>query len=125
MSQSSRGRTGLILPLLIIAGGILILLAGVLLLGQRNEPAASAVATPALETPQAVFEEPSYPEVARISLEEAKTAFDNQGAVFLDVRSKGSYDQSHIAGAVSIPLSELQSRLGELDPQQWIITYCT
>jgi len=64
-------------------------------------------------------------EVQRVSLEESKMAFDNGEAVFIDVRSESSYAASHIPGALSIPLAELEGRLGELDPNQWIITYCT
>ncbi len=67
----------------------------------------------------------SEAEVPRISLEEAKAAFDDGAAVFVDVRSEAAYAEGHIPGALSIPLAELESRLGELDPAQWIITYCT
>jgi rhodanese-related sulfurtransferase len=45
--------------------------------------------------------------------------------VFVDVRSAGSYAASHIPGALSIPLGELDARLDELDPAARIITYCT
>lgn len=61
----------------------------------------------------------------RISLEETKAAFDSRAAVFVDVRSEAAYAESHIPGALSIPLAELESRLDELNPNQWIITYCT
>lgn len=64
-------------------------------------------------------------EVQRITLEESKAAFDNGEATFVDVRTASTYEASHIPGALSIPLSELQERIGELDPNQWIITYCT
>ena len=56
-------------------------------------------------------------EVTRLSLEDAKAAFDQKTAVFLDVRDADSYASSHIPGALSIPLSELPDRLGELDPE--------
>ncbi len=75
--------------------------------------------------------EPSSPSVAapqavqRVTLEESKAAFDSGAAVFLDVRSASSYATGHIPGALSIPLGELEARIGELDPDQWIITYCT
>jgi 3-mercaptopyruvate sulfurtransferase SseA len=75
------------------------------------EPTATAVATPG--------------EVQRVTPEEAKAAFDSGAAVFLDVRSHTIYLQSHIPGALSIPLAELKPRIAELDPGQWIITYCT
>lgn len=61
----------------------------------------------------------------RVSLEEAKAAFDSRAAVFVDVRSEAAYTEGHIPGALSIPLAELELRLDELNPDQWIITYCT
>lgn len=64
-------------------------------------------------------------EVQRVTLGESKAAFDNNSAVFLDVRSENSYGTSHIPGALSIPLAELEARVNELDPDQWIVTYCT
>ena len=66
-----------------------------------------------------------YPEIPRVSLAEARAAFESQGATFVDVRGSEFYAQAHIPGAVSLPESELSTRLGELDPFSWIITYCT
>ncbi|HEV2404052.1 MAG TPA: metalloregulator ArsR/SmtB family transcription factor [Ktedonobacterales bacterium] len=45
-------------------------------------------------------------------------------AVVLDVRPALEYQQGHIAGARSIPLNELEARLGELDPEREIVAYC-
>jgi hypothetical protein len=64
-------------------------------------------------------------EVQRVTLEDSKAAFDNNSAVFLDVRSADAHAASHIPGAYSIPLDELEVRVNELGPEQWIITYCT
>jgi hypothetical protein len=75
------------------------------------EPTATAVATPG--------------EVQRVTPEEAKAAFDGGAAIFLDVRIHTAYVQSHVPGALSIPLAELKPRIGELNSGQWIITYCT
>lgn len=66
-----------------------------------------------------------YPDVKRIPLEEAKRAYDESSAVFLDVRPASAYSAAHIPGALNIPLNELTQRLHELDPSQPIITYCT
>ncbi|RJQ46375.1 MAG: CoA-disulfide reductase [Gaiellales bacterium] len=48
------------------------------------------------------------------------------GGVILDVRTNIEYRNGHIAGALHIPLSELRSRLGELEPyrDRDIFTYC-
>jgi 3-mercaptopyruvate sulfurtransferase SseA len=64
-------------------------------------------------------------DVPRVSLEEAKSAFDSSEALFVDVRSAESYAQDHIPGSVSIPLNQVEARLAELERDSWIITYCT
>jgi len=66
-----------------------------------------------------------YLEVPRVTPEEAIAAYNSGAAVFVDVRGTDQYSQSHIAGALSIPLTEIEARIGELDPNDWIITYCT
>jgi len=67
--------------------------------------------------------EDNFPNVERISPQDARAAFDQGNAVILDVRTPEEYAQGHIAGAVLIPLLELPERIGELDPNSWIITY--
>ena len=67
----------------------------------------------------------THPEIERISLDKAKVAFDARSAVFIDVRSANAYAVAHIPGALNISLAEIETRLNELDPTQWIITYCT
>jgi rhodanese-related sulfurtransferase len=61
----------------------------------------------------------------RLDIAEAKAAFDQDKAIFVDVRDTNAYASDHIPGALSIPEDELPDRLGELDPNAWIITYCT
>ena len=48
----------------------------------------------------------------------------NQGEYNLvDVRQPQEYEQGHLPGARLIPMGELESRLGELDPTKPTITY--
>jgi rhodanese-related sulfurtransferase len=42
----------------------------------------------------------------------------------LDVRSPEEFAAFHIEGALNIPLSELEQRLGQLPKDQPIVTYC-
>jgi rhodanese-related sulfurtransferase len=44
--------------------------------------------------------------------------------VVLDVRPAGEYRAGHIAGALSIPLDELDERLSELPARKEIVAYC-
>lgn len=41
----------------------------------------------------------------------------------LDVRQPSEYEESHIPGAVLIPLPQLSDRLGELDPDKPVLVY--
>ena len=48
-----------------------------------------------------------------------------QGAIILDVRSKGEFAGGHIKGAINIPLDQLSANLNKLkDKNQPIITCC-
>lgn len=42
----------------------------------------------------------------------------------LDVRPREEYALGHVAGALCVPLDELDARLAELDPAQEIVAYC-
>ena len=45
-------------------------------------------------------------------------------AVVIDVRPSNEYDTAHIAGAMSIPLQQLEERLVELPRDKNIVAYC-
>ena len=106
--------------LFLVAGGVLLVLAFVMLLSQNRTSQ-----TASLTSDSSGHEEESFPEIERVSLEEARAEFDSGTAIFVDVRGEQAYAAAHVAGSVSLPLTEIESRLGELDPNQWIITYCT
>lgn len=61
----------------------------------------------------------------RVTLKDAKAAYDDGTAIFVDTRSLAAHTNLHIKGAISIPLGEEQTRYPELDTGKWIITYCT
>ena len=45
--------------------------------------------------------------------------------VLVDARSLDSYQERHIAGSISVPMSEVGDRLGELPKGAHIVFYCT
>jgi rhodanese-related sulfurtransferase len=47
-----------------------------------------------------------------------------QGAVILDVRSKGEYQGGHIKGSINISVDTLSSNLNKLNKDKPIITCC-
>lgn len=88
--------------------------------GEPTQPAGGQVST---SGQGASVIEDNFPDVERISPQDARAAFDQGNAVILDVRTPEEYAQGHIAGAVFIPLLELPERVSELDPNTWVITY--
>jgi DNA-binding transcriptional ArsR family regulator/rhodanese-related sulfurtransferase len=44
--------------------------------------------------------------------------------VIIDVRPRVEFDAGHLRGALSIPLDELSTRLGELDRDTAVVAYC-
>lgn len=53
------------------------------------------------------------------------TELMKEGAVIIDVRSKGEYSSGHIKGSLNIPLDQLNSNLHKIkDKEKAIITCC-
>ena len=118
--MSSNSRTWIFIGLigLIVIGGVLIALP--LFMSAVN--AIGSTPVPAdLNTDQTV----PFPAVPRLAVDKALAAYEAKQAVFVDARTTGQYEAGHIPGAKSIPVNDLESRLKELNPEQWIITYCT
>lgn len=92
-------------------------------LSPHSPPKADSIQTP--------FSSSNLPaseaDVPRISLADAKAAFDSNAALFVDTRDSQSYAQRRIRGAISIPLNKFETQIENLslDKNQWIITYCT
>lgn len=84
-------------------------------------PAAAPAPAPVTLTPQ-----PATPLEAakRIERPEAIKMVEEGKAVWVDVRPKDQYEIGHIKGAINIPLGDLITRLKELPPHKYIITYC-
>lgn len=60
----------------------------------------------------------------RIDRPEAIEMVKDGKAVWVDVRPKDQYEIGHIKGALNIPLGDLITRIKELPPHKYIITYC-
>ena len=92
---------------------------------QDGPPPVTVIAEPTFPSQTNVLQ--SEAEVPRIPVEQALGAIQSGAAVVVDVRSVQAYDASHVAGAVSIPLAEIETNPNglPLEKDQWIITYCT
>lgn len=63
-------------------------------------------------------------EVPRMAAEEVKRRLDaDERPLIVDVRSWEDYDRVHIAGAMSLPVKEVEHRYGELANDRLIVCY--
>ena len=63
-------------------------------------------------------------ELEPINQDELERRLSLGEVALIDVRPRLEYLSGHIAGAISIPLEELEARIGELPRQQEIVAYC-
>jgi cytoskeletal protein RodZ len=75
-----------------------------------------------IENPGEVTNQDAIP---RVTAKEAYQAQLNSEAVIVDTRSEVQFQAQHVAGAINIPVDQVEAWLGELDPDTWYITYCT
>ncbi len=61
----------------------------------------------------------------RISLADAKKAYDAGTAFIVDVRDVNAYKHEHIKGAVNIPVADLAASMDKIPKDKKIIVYCS
>ena len=64
-------------------------------------------------------------EVPRISLADAKKAYDDKSAVIIDARPEAAFKGEHIAGAINIPFGEQDKMMDRVPKGKKIIIYCS
>jgi rhodanese-related sulfurtransferase len=77
--------------------------------------------TPAT-TYESVSAEPSF---RRVSAGEVKAQFDRGDVTLIDVREADQFADSHIPGALQIPLARIEGEIPYLPKGKPIVTYCT
>lgn len=82
----------------------------------------AACAGPAGPSPEVT----SQDDVPRITPQELKAQLDaGERVIVADARSLESYQERHIAGAISVPAIEVADHLKELPKRAQIVFYCT
>ncbi|MEE8469724.1 MAG: rhodanese-like domain-containing protein [Dehalococcoidia bacterium] len=108
-TRSAKRRYGILIVSIALA--IILVAVGISALQGPDTPSGSA---------------PSLSEIPRISVEEVKAKLDaGSNIAIVDARTRVEYEQSHIAGAISVPLGEIGQRYSDLQRYDEIVTYCT
>ena len=99
------------MKLTFLAVGAFLLFAGGLVLNLATVNAAAFSALPQ--------------DAPRISVADAKKAFDDGTAVFIDTRNAASYNDERIKGALNYTVSDIEKRIAEIPKDKKIIAYCS
>lgn len=84
----------------------------------------SAVSISPTPTPPA-SNPPDAESAPRISLADAKNAFDEGTATFIDTHAKAIYDAGHVPGAINVTIQELEEKFSSIPKGRRIIAYCS
>ncbi len=118
---SKRSRTWL------AVGAVVLLLAvaaaGLAWFNDSQQPAAGAPV--AIPTAPVASQDIPYPNVARVSPEQAHMSAMSGEAVIVDVRGQEFYDMGHARSAISLPLDQMTARFSELTNDKADLIYCT
>lgn len=66
-----------------------------------------------------------FPSAKRISLADAKAAYDAGTAVFIDTHSEASFANEHITGAINIPTLKVEEKFDSIPKGKKLIAYCS
>ena len=61
----------------------------------------------------------------RISLADAKSAFDSGNALIIDTRTDSAFKMEHIKGSINIPTGTLDANVAKLSKTKKMIVYCS
>ncbi|HEY0380479.1 MAG TPA: rhodanese-like domain-containing protein [Pyrinomonadaceae bacterium] len=107
-----------------LAGVALVLAALMLAACNSNDPKGNRAVVPAAPSDSSAHIAPADG-VKRVTTVEVRDALANGTAVVYDVRPAEAYQQNHIKGSISLPLQDIEKRLGEFPRDKMIITYCS
>jgi len=82
-----------------------------------NSSASKPVATP-------VVHQDEGHDAPRISLADAKKAFDEKAAVFIDTHPPNQFEIEHISGAINIQPNAIKQNLDKVPRDTKVIVYC-
>ena len=91
---------------------------------QKTAPTAEVAKTNPAPTANSAPADP-LANAPRITLADAKKAFDDGDVVFVDTRAEVAYKAEHVKGSLNIPAEAFQTRYAEVPKDKKIITYCS
>jgi rhodanese-related sulfurtransferase len=93
--------------------------------GMTTSPFSTSPAFNPPTTPSTHVQDAEHAAVPRMAVEDLRAKLDRGEVVVVDVRDQGSFERSHIPGALHVALSSVEANLSLLPKTKTIVTYCT
>jgi hypothetical protein len=93
--------------------------------GNTNAAPASSASRPAAAQQPTGTTEIHADGIRRVGPAELQQMVESGRAVIYDTRSRASYEQEHIKGALPMPFDEVASHTGDLPRDKTLVFYCT
>jgi len=86
-----------------------------------------AITSQAQKTSGQTSQSPSPPgdTARRITAAEAHKLYEKGDVVVIDTRTEAAFKESHIKGAILVPVNEVAAKANELPRDKFILAYCT
>jgi hypothetical protein len=110
---------------LVVAAVLAIVAVAAIGLSLLNDSQPSTSTPVAIPTVAVSAQDIPYPDVARVSPEQAHMSAMSGEAVLVDVRGQEFYNMGHARGAISLPLDQLPARFSDLPKDKALLFYCT
>lgn len=111
--------------LILVVALLAVATAGLAACGASADKATVAGPAPAPASTTTPKQKDPADDAPRISLADAKAAFDGGNVVFIDTRSELQFKEEHVKGAINIPYDAPDSRFSEIPKGKKIIAYCS
>lgn len=77
------------------------------------------------QTSQSPSPPPPADNARRITAADAYKLYEKGNVVVIDTRTEAAYKESHIKGAILVPVNEVAAKANELPHDKFILAYCT
>lgn len=111
--------------LAVLASSVFIVTVGLLAGCTSKDGVVSQAQRASGQTSQSPAPAPPADTARRITAEEAHKLYEKGQVVVIDTRTEAAYKESHIKGAILVPVNEVAAKADELPRNKTIVAYCT
>jgi 3-mercaptopyruvate sulfurtransferase SseA len=111
--------------IVVLTSLVFIVAIGILAGCTSRDAIGSQTQKPSAQTSQSPSPPPPADTARRITAAEAYKLYEKGNVVVIDTRTEAAFKESHIKGAILVPVNEVAAKANELPHDKFILAYCT